>query len=46
MASMGMAVTMGKLKFETGDFAAMIKDPRMATPFVKSFSLMGAIGGE
>jgi len=24
----------------------MIKDPRMATPFVKSFALMGAIGGE
>jgi hypothetical protein len=24
----------------------MIKDPSMATPFVKSFSLMGAIGGE
>ena len=45
-ASMGMAVTMGKLKFEKGDFGAMIKDPRMATPFVKSFALMGAIGGE
>ncbi|WP_428088158.1 SCP-2 sterol transfer family protein [Candidatus Thioglobus sp.] len=46
MASMGMAVTMGKLKFEKGDFSAMIKDPRMASPFVKSFALMGAIGGE
>jgi hypothetical protein len=46
MASMGMAVTMGKLKFVKGDFSAMIKDPRMATPFVKSFALMGAIGGE
>ena len=46
MGSMGMAVTMGKLKFEAGDFAAMIKDPRMANPFVKSFALMSAIGGE
>ncbi len=46
MGSMGMAVTMGKLKFETGDFGAMIKDPRMAVPFVKSFGLMGQVGGE
>lgn len=46
MGSMGMAVTMGKLKFETGDFASMIKDPRMANPFVKSFALMSQIGGE
>jgi putative sterol carrier protein len=40
MASMGMAVTTGKLKFKKGDFKAMIKDPRMAGPFVKSFALM------
>jgi putative sterol carrier protein len=46
MASMGMAVTTGKLKFEKGDFGAMIKDPRMAGPFVKSFGLMADIGGE
>jgi putative sterol carrier protein len=46
MASMGMAVTMGKLKFEKGDFGAMIKNPSMATPFVKSFALMADIGGE
>ncbi len=43
MATMGMAFTMGKLKFKTGDFKAMIKNPSMAVPFVKSFALMGKI---
>lgn len=46
MTSMGMAVATGKLKFNTGDFGAMIKNPSMAGPFVKSFSLMSQIGGE
>ena len=46
MAGMGMAFTTGKLKFLKGDFKAMIKDPRMAGPFVKSFGLMKQIGGE
>jgi hypothetical protein len=41
VADLGMAVTSGKLKFNSGDFKAMIKDPRMATPFVKSFTVMG-----
>lgn len=40
MTGMGMAVTTGKLQFKTGDFKSMIKDPRMAGPFVKSFALM------
>ena len=43
MAGLGMAVTTGKLKFNAGDFKAMVKDPRMATPFVKSFSVMGKV---
>ena len=43
MTSMGMAVATGKLKFASGDFKAMIKNPSMAGPFVKSFALMGAI---
>ena len=43
MAGMGMAVTMGKMKFKTGDFKAMFKDPRMAGPFVKSFEAMGKV---
>ena len=46
MAGMGMAFTTGKLKFLKGDFKAMIKDPRMAGPFVKSFALMGKIGAD
>lgn len=43
MAGLGMAVTTGKLKFNAGDFKAMVKDPRMATPFVKSFTVMGKV---
>ena len=43
MASMGLAFTTGKLKFNTGDFKAMIKNPSMAVPFVKSFALMTKI---
>lgn len=46
MTGMGMAFTTGKLKFPSGDFKAMIKDPRMAGPFVKSFALMQKIGAE
>mgnify|MGYP000444035102 CR=1 FL=1 len=43
MAGMGMAFTTGKLKFLKGEFKAMIKDPRMAGPFIKSFSVMGRV---
>lgn len=43
MTGLGMAVTTGKLKFSEGDFKAMVKDPRMATPFIKSFSVMGRV---
>lgn len=41
MMGLGMAYTSRKLKFNVGDYAAMIKDPRMAGPFIKSFSVMG-----
>ena len=43
MTGLGTAFAMGKLKFKSGDFKAMIKDPRMAGPFVKSFALMKQI---
>jgi hypothetical protein len=43
MASLGAAYVGGKLKFKTGDYKAMIKDPRMAGPFVKSFTVMGRV---
>lgn len=42
MMGLGMAYTSRKLKFNVGDYTAMIKDPRMAGPFVKSFTAMGA----
>ena len=46
MAGMGMAFTTGKLKFKVGDYKSMLKDPRMANPFVKSFGLMQQIGAD
>ncbi len=46
MAGMGMAFMTGKLKFKAGDYKAMMKDPRMANPFVKSFGLMQKIGAD
>jgi len=44
MGSLGIAYTTGKLKFKVGDYKSMIKDPRMAAPFVKSFIVMGKVG--
>jgi len=41
MMGLGLAFTSGKIKFKIGDYAAMIKDPRMAAPFIKSFAVMG-----
>lgn len=43
MAGLGAAFATGSLKFPTGDYPAMIKDPRMAGPFVKSFAAMGKV---
>jgi hypothetical protein len=43
MMGLGMAYTSRKLKFNVGDYASMIKDPRMAGPFIKSFSVMGSV---
>lgn len=43
MMGLGMAYTTGKLKFKKGDYSAMVKDPRMATPFIKSFAVMGRV---
>ncbi len=44
MAGLGMAFTTGKIKFKVGDYGAMLKDPRMAGPFIKTFSVMGRVG--
>ena len=43
MTGLGMAYTTGKMKFVVGDYMAMVKDPRMAGPFIKSFSVMGNV---
>ncbi|MEO5333345.1 MAG: SCP-2 sterol transfer family protein [Magnetococcus sp. YQC-5] len=43
MMGLGMAYTTRKLKFQVGDYGAMIKDPRMAGPFIKSFTVMGRV---
>ncbi|MCW9014942.1 MAG: SCP-2 sterol transfer family protein [Gammaproteobacteria bacterium] len=43
MMGLGMAYTTKKLKFNVGDYAAMVKDPRMAGPFIKSFGIMGKV---
>ena len=43
MTGLGLAFTTGKLKFIVGDYGAMLKDPLMATPFIKSFSVMGRV---
>ncbi len=43
MVGLGLAYTTKKLKFSKGDYAAMIKDPRMAGPFIKSFGVMGKV---
>ena len=41
MGGLGMAFATGKIKFKVGDYGAMLKDPRMAGPFIKSFTVMG-----
>ncbi len=43
MMGVGMAYTSSKLQFVVGDYAAMIKDPRMAGPFMKSFAVMARV---
>jgi hypothetical protein len=43
MIGLSAAYMTRKLQFRVGDYAAMIKDPRMAGPFIKSFSVMGRV---
>ncbi len=43
MMALGVAYTSRKLKFEQGDYMGMIKDLRMAGPFIKSFTVMGRV---
>lgn len=43
MMNIGVAYTTGRMKFIVGDYSAMIRDPRMAGPFIKSFAAMARV---
>ncbi len=43
MMGLGTAFTTGKLKFVVGNYGAMLKDPGMAKPFIRTFHLMGQV---
>ncbi len=43
LMKLGIAYTSRKLRFVKGDYASMIKDPSLASAFVKSFALMGKV---
>jgi len=43
MMGLGMAFTSRKMKFVIGDYSSMVKDPRMAGPFIKSFAVMARV---
>jgi hypothetical protein len=43
MMGLGTAYATRKIKFQVGDYMAMIKDPRMAGPFIESFTVMGRV---
>jgi len=43
MMALGIAYSSKKLKFKAGEYAAIIKNPSIAAPFVKSFMVMSRI---
>lgn len=43
LMGLGLAYTQRKLRFKQGDYAAMVKDPRLAGPFVRSFEVMARV---
>ena len=43
LMKLGIAYTSRKIRFLKGDYATMIKDPSLASAFVKSFALMGKV---
>lgn len=43
MMGLSMAYMTRKLQFRVGDYVAMMKDPRMAGPFIKSFTVMSRV---
>lgn len=40
MVSMGMAFTAGKIKLKVGDYKTILKDSRVGSSFIHSFSVM------
>jgi hypothetical protein len=44
LMKLGIAYTSRKLRFNKGDYATMVKDPSLASAFVKCFALMGKVG--
>lgn len=43
MTQIGLAYTTRRLQFKHGDYGAMLKEPRMAGPFIKSFETMAQV---
>lgn len=43
LTQIGLAYTMRRLQFKQGDYAAMLKEPRMTGPFIKSFETMAQV---
>lgn len=41
--SIGLAYTTGKLKFVSGDYRQIIKDPKIKQSIIKGFSIMGRL---
>ncbi|MEF8793858.1 hypothetical protein [Thiohalorhabdus sp.] len=44
LMDLGMAYSNHELEFRVGDYPTMIKNPRLAEPFLKSFVVMGHVG--
>ena len=44
LMKLGIAYTSRKLRFNKGDYSTMVKDPSLASAFVKCFALMGRLG--
>lgn len=43
---LGISVSSGKLDFESGDYRRMIRNPDLATPFLRHFELMSKLKTE
>lgn len=43
MMALGIAYSAKKLKFNEGEYAAIIKNPSIAAPFIKSFMVMARV---